>query len=66
MSEQTGWENAEDTDFYVKSARSSDGTGWLWLVCSQHGQLQATADGPATDLGFLVVAAQRHFEEKHQ
>lgn len=59
------WEDAEDVDFHVQTAASSDGTVWLWLVCSQHGNLQATRDGVSTDLGFLSTAAQLHYEEKH-
>ncbi len=59
------WENSEEIDFHIKSATSADGTIWLSLRCSACGNVQATADGEASDLGYLTIAAQRHFERKH-
>ena len=59
------WELCEEIDFHVKSAKAADGVIWLWLRCSACGNVQATADGEPSDLGYMAVAAQLHFERKH-
>ena len=59
------WRNCEDIDFHVKSGRSADGVTWIWLKCSLCGNVQATAEGGPSDLGYLSVAAQMHLERKH-
>ena len=60
------WENAEDLDFFVRSARDDDdGIVWIWLVCSECGNVQASTEGEPSDLGGLSAAAQQHYERKH-
>lgn len=57
------WRNAEGVGFYVEPRGAE--AGWIGLVCSVCGPVQATAAGPASDLGYLSAAAQSHLEHKH-
>lgn len=57
------WRNAEGIDFYVEPRGTE--AGWIALACSVCGPVQASAAGPASDLGGLSVAAQSHLEHKH-
>ena len=59
------WRNTEGIDFYIKT-RGSHGDGmWIGLFCSLCGPVQASAEGPSSDLGYLSAAAQSHLERKH-
>jgi hypothetical protein len=55
------WQDAEDVDFDV-TTRVPAGM-WLWLRCSICGEIDAATE--PRDLGYLDVAAQRHYERKH-
>jgi hypothetical protein len=60
------WENWEAGDFYIETrGPAGDGKVWLGLVCSACGNVQATCEGPPTDLGSLSTVAQQHYERKH-
>jgi hypothetical protein len=61
------WEDWEGGDFYlVTRGEVEPGRFWIGLVCSVCGNVQACAEGPTADLGGFGVAAQFHFEQKHQ
>lgn len=60
------WDNIEDLDFYIETrGRTDHGDAWIGLLCSQCGPVQATAEGPPSDLADLVLAAQRHVDKRH-
>jgi hypothetical protein len=57
------WPSDEGTDFTVTIAQSADGTCWLVLSCSAHGNVMAAST--AWDLGDLSLAAERHYARRH-
>ena len=60
------WDNIEGLDFYIETrGPTGDGKQWIGLFCSQCGPVQATAEGPPTDLADLALAAQGHCERRH-
>jgi len=61
------WYDWEDGDFYLATRGEVEpGQYWIGLVCSVCGNVQATAEGPTTDLLTLTIVAQDHFERKHR
>lgn len=59
----TDWREDESAGFSVKAVTSSDGTIWLRLHCSVHGNLRTA--GIPWDVRELNIAIEGHYQEKH-